>query len=107
MVGLPARRDDFRAEMERDLDRRHPDAARARVDENAFALAQIRATFCSACHEVMKTTGKRGRLLESQIGRNAPHVAGARQRVRGEAKDGEAEHTIARSDVRDIRSRPP
>ena len=42
LVALPARGDDFRAEMMRDLDRRHADAARARVDEDAFACAQPR-----------------------------------------------------------------
>ena len=33
------RRDDFRAKMPGDLNRRHSDTARARVNENAFALA--------------------------------------------------------------------
>ena len=34
--------DDFRAEMMRDLDGRHADATRARMDENALALAHAR-----------------------------------------------------------------
>ena len=48
----------------------------------------------------MKTTGKRRRFLEGQVGRDAAHVAAARQRLSGEAEYREAEDAIARRDVR-------
>ena len=90
--------DDFRAEVMRDLDRRHADAARARVDEDAFALAQPRHVLqrMPRSHE---DHGQRRRFLERQIRRNAADIAAARQRLRGEAEYRETKHTISRRDV--------
>ena len=100
LAGLPARGDDFRAEMMRDLDRRHADAARARVDEDALALAQARHVLqrVPRGHEDHR---QRRRFLERQVVRNAAHVAAARQRLRREAEDRETEDAIARRDMRD------
>ena len=47
---------------------------------------------------------QRRRFLEGQARRNAPHVAAARQRLRGEAEYREAKHAIARRDVRHARA---
>ena len=44
--------------------------------------------------------GQRGRFLERQLARNAAHIAAARQRLRGQAEDGEAKDAIARRDMR-------
>ena len=46
----------FSSQMMRNLDCGHADPARAGVDENGVTLS-IRATFLSACQEVMNTTG--------------------------------------------------
>ena len=82
----------------RDLDRRHADAARARVDEDAFALAQARHVLerMPRSHE---DHGQRRRFLERQVARNAAHIAAARQRLRRKAEHREAKHAIARRDV--------
>ena len=90
--------DHFRAEMMRDLDRRHADAARAGVDENAFALAQSRHVLqrMPRRHEDDR---QRRRFLEGKARRDAPDIAAARQRLRGESEHREAEDAIARRDV--------
>ena len=98
--------DDFRAEVMRDLDRRHADAARARVDEDAFALAQARHILerMPRSHEDHR---QRRRFLERQVARNAADITAARQRLRGEAEHREAKHAIARRDVLHARRRRP
>ena len=95
--------DHFRAEMERDLDRRHPDATRARVYENALALAQSRhvSQRMPRGHE---NDRQRRRFLEREARRNPSHVAAPRDRLRGDSEDGETKDTISRRDVRDIGS---
>ena len=103
MVGAAGAGDDFRAEVVRDLDRRHADAARARVDEDALALAQPRHVFqrVPRSHEDHR---QRRRFLEREFARNAAHIAAARERLRGEAEDREAKHAVARRDVRHARA---
>ena len=65
--GCAARRgDDFGAEVMCDLDRRHADAARARVDEDTFASAEVRHVLerMPRSHE---DHGQRRRFLERQF----------------------------------------
>ena len=90
----------------RDLNRRHPHAARARVDENAFALAQSRhvSQRVPRSHE---NDRQRRRFLEGKVCRNAPHVCAARQRLRGDSEYGEAKNAISRCDVSHARSNLP
>ena len=94
--------DHFRAEMKRNLDRGHSDAARAGMNENALALAQARHVLqrMPRGHEDDRHSGRR---FKSQACRNAPHVTAARDCVRGKAENGETKNTIARSNVRDVR----
>ena len=97
--GCVARRgDDFRAEVMRDLDRRHADAARARVDEDTFASAEVRHALerMPRSHE---DHGQRRCFLERQFARNAADITAARQRLRCKAEHREAKHAITRCDV--------
>ena len=67
--------DHFRAKVVRDLNRRHSHAARARVNEDAFAFAQS----CHVSQRVPrshKNDRQRRRFLEGKACRNAPHIAG-------------------------------
>ena len=67
--------------------------------------ARRRATFLSACHEVMKTTGSVAASSNDSFARNAADITAARQRLRREAEHGEAEDAISRRDVRHVRHR--
>ena len=98
--------DHFRAEMMRDLDRRHSDAARAGVDENAFALAQARHVLqrVPRSHENDRQSRCRFESRPAGMRRTSP---AARQRVRGKAEDRETENAISRRDVRHARDRLP
>ena len=91
--------DDLRAQMMRDLDGRHADATRARVNEDHFAglhpghgLQRI-----PRGHEDDRN---RRRFLKGQALRHPAHIGGPRERVRGKAEDGETEDTVSRRDVR-------
>ena len=66
--------DDLRAKMMRDLDRRHPDAARARVDEDGLALPHARHCLqrMPCGHEHHR---QRGGLFKRKPGGNLPHIA--------------------------------
>jgi hypothetical protein len=97
------RRDDFRAEVERDLNRSHSHAARAGVNEDAFALAQTRhiSQGVPRSHEDDR---QRRRFLEREGRRDLPDVAASRQRLRRESENGKAEDAVSRSDVGNARS---
>ena len=90
----------------RDLDRRHPDAAGAGVDQNAFARAQPRHVLqrVPRGHEDDR---QRGRRFKSEIAGNAPHVACPRDGVRGNPENGQTKNAIARRNMGDIRRQSP
>ena len=82
----------------RDLDRRHADAARACMDEDAFAGAMSRHVLerVPGGHE---DDGQRRRFLEGEIRWNAADIAAARQRLSGEAEYRETKDAVARRDM--------
>ena len=52
----------------------------------------------------MKTTGSVAASSNDRSVGDGAHVAGPRDRLRGKAEDGEAEHAVSRRDVRDARA---
>ena len=64
----------------------------------------MRATFLQRVPRGHEDHGQRGGLLEGQAGRNPAHVAAARQRLRGQPKDREAEDAVTRRDMSHARA---
>ena len=91
--------DHLRAEMMRDLDRRHPHAARARMDEDALARLQVRHGFQRVPRGHEDHWKRRG-FFKREAVRDDAHIASPRHRVSREAKHREAKHAVARRDVR-------
>ncbi len=92
--------DHFRAEMLRDLHRRHADAAGAGMHEHALARPHARHVFqrVPRGHEDDR---QRRRFFKRKSLRDAPHIAAAGEGLRRQAEDGEAEDAVARRHVRD------
>src|SRR4051812_25408011 len=80
-------RDDFDAEMMRDLDRRHADAAGARVNEDRLAFAHARDVLDRMPCRHENDWQRRGFLKREAAG-NFMHVAATGDGLRGQAEDG-------------------
>src|ERR1700719_4224255 len=89
--------------MQHDLDRLHSNSTRPCVHEDALALAQSRDVL--QCMPRGNENDRQGRSrLKCQAFWNRSHIARARYRVSGNSEDGETEHTISWSDVRNVRA---
>ncbi len=92
--------DDFRAEVMRNLNRRHAHAARARVDEDALAGPHPRDVVerVPRGHE---NHGQSRCFFKRQSVRDDAHIAGPRHRTGRKSEHREAKHAVSRRHVRD------
>ena len=86
---------DFRAEMVRDLDRGHTDAAGTRVNEHAFTFSQSSDIVQRMPGRHENNRDRRGFLKRKAV-RNTADVAAARNRLRRQAEHGQAKNPVAR-----------
>ena len=96
----PCGGDDLRAQVLRDLDGRHSHTTGARMDKDSLAGPDPRHVFerVPGGHE---HDGESGGLVEREIGRDTPHVAGPREGVGGKPERRDAKHPISWRDVED------